>query len=96
VTEEYGPLWQAMETQDPIGNETESLLVGLGMNTSNIVFNTIKSIKVGTVAQIALEADVSQSTVRKWAAQFVDQGSVRKTVVDGLHGDLTIYSIIPV
>jgi len=40
MTEEYGPFWQAMEAQDPIGNETESLLVGLGMNNT-------KALKVG-------------------------------------------------
>lgn len=96
MTEEYGSLWKVMAAADPEGNNSETPRVGLDMNNSNVVFNAIKSIKVGTVAQIAAEADVSQSSVRKWAAQFVDQGSVRKTVVDGMHGDLAIYSIIPV
>jgi len=65
------------------------------MNNSNAVFNVIESIKVGTVAQIALEAEVSESSARKWLAQFVAQGSVRKTVIDGLHGNLALYNIIP-
>lgn len=65
------------------------------MNTSNIVFTAIKNIEVGTARQVADEAEVSIGTARKWLAQFVDQGSVRKTTPAINHSAHALYLIVP-
>lgn len=64
-------------------------------NNSNAVFDTVKAQGPITAKLVAEALDISVTSVRRWLDEFVANGTVRKTVIDGTHGKLALYHSIP-